>query len=303
MLGTRDEFSYLECKSCGCLQLLDQPDDLSPYYDSEYYSFKTDTSITKNPIKKYLKKKVLEHYVGTKNFTGLLLSLNTNPPPFANWVKRTGINFSDSILDVGTGSGALLTYMRGYGFENLAGCDPFIPEDTVLDETIRIRKCELADVDGSYDLVIFNHSFEHLADPLEALKKTRQLMRDSGWALIRIPVAGSATWDEYGVDWVQLDAPRHFWLHTMKSLEILARNAGLRIAETVFDSTAFQYWGSEQYRGNIPLFAENSYLRSPEKSIFNGKTILAYQEKAKKLNEKGLGDQASFYLKKIMHND
>lgn len=36
--GLRDKFTYLECGSCGCLQLLNIPADMSRYYPGDYYS-------------------------------------------------------------------------------------------------------------------------------------------------------------------------------------------------------------------------------------------------------------------------
>ena len=39
MFGTGEEFDYSECGSCGALQLMDPPADLSPYYPSSYYSY------------------------------------------------------------------------------------------------------------------------------------------------------------------------------------------------------------------------------------------------------------------------
>ena len=38
--GTRDEFIYCECSNCGCLQLVNPPENLSKYYPPEYFSFK-----------------------------------------------------------------------------------------------------------------------------------------------------------------------------------------------------------------------------------------------------------------------
>ena len=39
MLGTREEFTYGLCTSCGAMQLLDVPSDLGRYYPREYYAF------------------------------------------------------------------------------------------------------------------------------------------------------------------------------------------------------------------------------------------------------------------------
>ncbi|MGH2855114.1 MAG: hypothetical protein ACRDLF_13090, partial [Solirubrobacteraceae bacterium] len=38
MFGLRERFEYLECGECGCLQLLDVPEDLARFYPESYYS-------------------------------------------------------------------------------------------------------------------------------------------------------------------------------------------------------------------------------------------------------------------------
>lgn len=91
---------------------------------------------------------------------------------------------------------------------------------------------------------MFHHSFEHISDPLEALETVRSLLAPNGRCLIRVPVVSWAR-NEYGANWVQIDAPRHFFLHTEKSMEILAEKVGLEITRVEYDSTEFQFWGSE----------------------------------------------------------
>ena len=41
MFGWREEFEYLECARCGCLQIAEIPSDLAKYYPREdYYAYK-----------------------------------------------------------------------------------------------------------------------------------------------------------------------------------------------------------------------------------------------------------------------
>jgi hypothetical protein len=100
------------------------------------------------------------------------------------------------------------------------------------------------------------------------------------------------------VDWAQIDAPRHFYLHTLKSIEILCRQAQLGINRVVFDSSEFQFWASEQYKMDIPLRSEKSYVNNPTSSMFTGDQISQYKALAAKLNGQQQGDQAAFYLTK-----
>ncbi len=157
-----------------------------------------------------------------------------------------------AILDVGCGSGDLLVELRDAGFSNLTGADPFIASDHIR-AGVPLWKREIGDVEGRFALVMMHHTFEHVTDPASTLAAAARLLVPGGRVLIRLPVADSDAWREYGTDWVQLDAPRHIFLHTARSLGRLARDAGLHVVSRTHDSTAFQFWGSEQYRRGIPF--------------------------------------------------
>ena len=49
------------------------------------------------------------------------------------------------------------------------------------------------------------------------------LLNKDGVLLVRVPLSSSWAWEHYRENWVQLDAPRHLYLHSVKSMEVLAR--------------------------------------------------------------------------------
>jgi hypothetical protein len=113
-----------------------------------------------------------------------------------------------------------------------------------------------------------------------------------------MPVAASYAWRHYGVNWVALDAPRHLFLHTVRSIQLLSKQAGFKVADIEFDSTESQFIGSEFYLRNIPLKDQSLYLKNPRNSIFSKKQIQEFKNKAIQLNAANDGDQACFYLYK-----
>src|SRR5437016_13963293 len=123
-----------------------------------------------------------------------------------------------------------------------------------------------------------------LADQVGALRQVSLLLRDGGWCLIRTPTVSSYVWEHYRVDWVQAHAPRHLFLHTKKSITLLAQRAGLRVEKIVYDSTGVQFWGSEQYRADIPLMSPQSYQVNPRQSRFASKQIREFEKRAEELN-------------------
>jgi SAM-dependent methyltransferase len=152
---------------------------------------------------------------------------------------------------VGSGAGLALLSLSHFGFRDLTGVDPFIESGIDYAEGVRVLKAELSDLDGQFDLVMANHSLEHVPDPRGALREIRRLLKPGRYAVVRIPVVGRA-WREYGTNWVQLDPPRHLFVFTARTFEGLAAEEGFSADEVAYDSTAFQFWGSEQYARDIP---------------------------------------------------
>lgn len=102
-------------------------------------------------------------------------------------------------------------------------------------------------------------------------------------------MAGTFAWRSYGVHWIQLDAPRHIHIPTEDGMRVLANRANLRIVQSFYDSWSFQFWGSEQYKQDIPL-------NDPRTPIFSHDTIDEWQRLAVRLNEVRDGDHATFIL-------
>jgi SAM-dependent methyltransferase len=157
------------------------------------------------------------------------------------------------------------------------------------------RRARLDDVRGLYRLVMFHHSFEHLPDPHAALAAARGLLAKDGRMLIRVPTCSSQAWATYGVDWVQLDPPRHLFLFSRAGFRQLAAAHGLAVERIEDDSDAFQFWGSEQYRRGIPM--NDPRAHSKKTPLFDAAQIAAWEAQAKALNAAGQGDQFAAVLK------
>lgn len=301
MLGIFDEFIYFQCPECNCLQIKNIPDDITQYYPQNYYSYKSLEKLINSPIRKWADTHRVKHQVYNKSLPGFFLSHLLKPLEYINWLKNTNVKPHSKILDVGCGQGRLLLRLALGGYTQLTGIDPFIKASTTYSNNVRLIKTTLEDyatTNRQFELIMLHHSLEHMPDQRSILCAINKLLSPTGVVLIRIPLTDSFAWQHYKEHWVQLDAPRHFYLHSKKSFSLAARESELTIEKIIYDSSKFQFTGSELYLRDIAL---NTSKKT--RKIFTKKQLLEYDCRAQELNRLEQGDQAEFYLKKACANN
>lgn len=283
MFGMGDSFLYLECKDCWSIQIKDVPSDLGAYYSGdEYYSF--------IPLVKSGSVSNLFKSLRLKGF--LKLKLNQfDPKGYGYWLKEVFTSFDASIADVGCGNGQLLYELYAGGFKNLTGFDPFLERSTEIANGLNLLKSELKDSDQMFDLIMYHHAFEHLVNPEKELKICFDRLKPNGKVLIRIPVTDSQVWKNEREFWVQLDAPRHLTIPSVKGISNLSERTGFKVDEVEFDSTEFQFWGTELYK-------KGEKLNSNGVDEFSQAEVEEWKKKALSYNSEGLGDQICLFLSK-----
>ena len=288
-LGLGDVFEYIECSNCKCIQLKDIPSNMDKYYPPEYYAFDEPRFPSKlNRFNFFLKKSLINHYMGYFNPPGFLLSFIFDHP--FPWIRKREINFNSKILDIGTGAGRKLLSLQRSGFRNLTGIDPYISSDLIYEKGLKILKKDISEIDDKYDFITLHHSFEHMPDPQHVIKHLSRLLNPEGVIVIRIPVGDCHAWHKYREFWVGLDAPRHFFLHTAKSIEILLSGTDLKTDEIVFDSGPLQFIRSEKYMRGLTMSAPDD--------IFTLEELKRYRDESEMLNRSKQGDMACFFIKK-----
>ena len=296
MFGFRDEFPYLHCGTCGSLGIVQVPEDLGKYYAKGYYAHGKPVIRPRSRLRHRIAQ-ARNRLALSQNLVGRTLNAVPALRPASQWLMRCGVSVESTILDVGCGDGRLLVAMRHMGFRNLVGVEPFLQTGSA--EGGSLLRGTLEDVSGTFDLIMFHHSFEHIADGLATLRAVEGRLAPGGRCLIRMPVVPSYAWEAYGADWVQLDAPRHLMVYSREGLRTLAERAGLRISRVVHDSTTFQFVRSELYLRDIPLMRGRDDTEAEAGRRFSKTEMRRFRRLARKLNRTQQGDQVECHLVRI----
>jgi hypothetical protein len=273
-MGTRDSFPYFECSECGCLSLAEIPPDLDQYYPRDYCRLRSRSSSIVRKIRNAI-------YLSPFSF-------------LVNWRRRIDFDLIRCVklkkdmafLEVGGRSVSLLCDLRELGY-NASGINPFVRTDVRDRYGVTIERKSLAEVKGTFDVILFRHALEHM--PIHMLRLARDHIKSDGVCVVCIPLLGWA-WKNYSTDWVELDAPRHLFVHSSSSISLLATKSGFTIEKVIFDSTEFQFWASDFYQRDVPM----TEMPAPTRAQRNRMRRLAED-----LNQKQQGDTAQFYLRPV----
>lgn len=298
MFGYKDEFKYFECANCACFQIDEIPDNMDKYYPDDYYSFNQGVQ---EPLKlSYFKQLQYDHLSGYKqSVLGAMASFKYNPKIY-HWFKNMGVeNKSVKILDIGCGNGKLIKQLHQVGFTNLTGVDPYVEKDITYNQNLKILKRTIFEINDQFDIIMMHHSLEHMDRQIDVINRIDQLLRPKGKLLIRIPIMSKTLFQKYGINLVSLDPPRHFFIHSIKSIKMLLMNAGFAIKKIVYDTELFDIISSEQYLRDISLHNSRSYNVNKRNSVFSKREISQFKKFSQELNENEEGSTVAFYIERI----
>jgi SAM-dependent methyltransferase len=305
MFGILEDFDYSVCADCGSLALISIPEDMGSYYPRNYYSVDLDPERAMGaPLVRQFAQLVIGSALWGR---GVLSGMATAVIPrrqlrtlvsVLGSIRRAGLNNGKEtrVLDVGCGSGMLVFALGLAGVKDVVGVDPFMSSGRDLSTGGRLMQLDLSEVEGSYDLIMFHHSLEHVPDPEASLREALKRLTPGGRVLIRMPTPSSHAFETYGPAWVSLDAPRHLVVLSRPGLATMCERLGAGVLSVADDSTGFQFWGSEQYLRGIPLMDGQSVMVKPRGAPFSRAQLQGWEKEAADLNRAGRGDQAAWVI-------
>lgn len=303
MFGSSESFLYLKCEDCETTYQPNRLADYSKYYPSSYYSFqyKEPTSFS-GKIRRLKRKLRNQYYYFNRSFIGRVLA-RVRPCPTNHLSRNVRLRQDMSILEIGCGSGEMLHELGDLGIRRLAGIDPYIEQEILFDNGAVIYRSTIDNLPPKlngekFDLLIFNHSIEHSLTPLSDLRIAKQLLSNDGKILIRLPISGSLIANTYKGDWWSLDAPRHIYIFSRKSMSMIADKLGLKVTNIHFEGTIDDFIASEQHKLGVRLLSENSYVKTKDFSRFEKTQLAAWATEIDQQNALGTAAQAGFILER-----
>lgn len=164
-------------------------------------------------------------------------------PPSSFWVRqfeasnirrvmrrlRRHARANAKLLEIGVGSGALLSKAKTQGFVAM-GCDvsPSICERVQRHSGVEVYcgPIESMPADQKFDVIVMNHVLEHVGEPLAFLRSVRGRLRPGG--LLHLVVPNIEAWEAKLPGWNSYE-PYHLSYYTPKTLRDIVIMAGFQV--------------------------------------------------------------------------
>lgn len=299
-LGTKKKYPYLFCNSCRSLSIKTVPSDLNELY-TNYYSFSSPPKPSK--IKLQLYKLVLNNKSICSKITSYFLKEQDDLPILS--LRKTRIKPHFKILDVGCGSGSLVLLLHKLGYKNTLGIDPYLEKDIVCFNKLKIKKKDFFDVKENFDIIMFNHVFEHVQDPKQTILHISKILKDNGVCIIRLPNVDSYSFLRYKENWFSIHAPFHLFLPSAIGMKQIISGTDLKL-ESIVGEQLIEFFlysmghelGVSDYdeHGNRKFIEKYGVKNIPPLHIKN--EIKIARQRKKQVKKYNLCDWSIFYIRK-----
>lgn len=148
------------------------------------------------------------------------------------------------VLEIGASRGIMLDIFRERGWETW-GVEPSAKsanEARRRGHKILTKIFEEAELPNNYfEVVVLNHTLEHMENPVEVMKKVRMVLKNKGVVLVDVPNYGALSRAVLGKRWPYFLPEEHRWHFDKNSLGKVFEKAGLRVVHWESRSGLFEY--------------------------------------------------------------
>ena len=300
--GTREIFEYCVCANCRSAYIENFPADIAKYYEG-YYSLDDHPPTIEGST---LKQAAIALYANTVVVSGLnrlFKRFFRCPTP---WQMKflspnlqaflfLGAQASARVLDVGSGSGEFVRMMQRFGYRNAIGIDPFLTDEQCHEY---VHRADIFSVTGTYDIILFNHSLEHMENPAAALAACQHLLSNDGTIVVQVPNMDAQEFVKFKEYWCWLHAPYHYAIPSRRGLEAMACRSGFKVVDSICTSRPDHYLYSDEYMRDISDRDPQSVRRSFENGSFDKAEYAELGRLAQSLNQNLTGDWIAYYLER-----
>ncbi|MDH3974313.1 MAG: class I SAM-dependent methyltransferase [Deltaproteobacteria bacterium] len=216
---SKDHTYYREYLQCTCCQhyISSSSIDLSTLYSGDYVA--SNYSDIDGIHKTF--ERIISLDPSQSDNVGRMASIND----FSE--KHFGTDFQGrTLLDVGSGLGVFPFGMKRSGWKCTA-IDPDHNAVEHLEQFIGVKAAKgdfltISDLD-TFDVITFNKVLEHVNDPIEMLKKSRDYLKEGGFVYVEVPDGEMAALEGQSREEFFID---HLHVFSFSSITILAQKSG-----------------------------------------------------------------------------
>ena len=145
------------------------------------------------------------------------------------------------VLEIGASTGTFLEIFQEKGWQ-VWGVEPSISGEIAQKKDIKILRSTFEKAklpQNFFDVIILNHTLEHLENPVLVLQKAKKLLKKNGVVLVDVPNFGSLSAKIRGKRWPYLTPEEHLFHFTPGTLKKVFKKAGLGVIHTETHSGVF----------------------------------------------------------------
>ncbi|MFC1624888.1 class I SAM-dependent methyltransferase [Patescibacteria group bacterium] len=147
------------------------------------------------------------------------------------------------VVDIGCSTGIFLNLLKDEGWEVL-GIEPSRSAKYAKQKGLEVINKTFEETklpNNKYDLVVLNHTLEHLNNPLQVLKKVYSILKKGGIVFVDVPNFGSISSVIFRKRYKFLLPKEHNYHFTKDSLEKLLKESNFKIKYSETRSGIFDY--------------------------------------------------------------